>query len=710
MRSSSARPHAWLLAAGLIGLIPVKPAGSQESATTYDLDEIVVTASRRAEAAFVAPFMTNVQDGRELTEFRQIRTVPEAMRELPGVMVQKTAHGQGSPYIRGFTGLRTLFLIDGIRLNNSTFREGPNQYWNTVDPLSIQRLEIVKGPSSALYGSDAVGGTVHAITRSYEDLSGDRLRGGISLRGASAEDSAIVRPEIGLAHGDLAVYAGASFKDFGDLRAGGGSGTQPKTGYSERDADLKLSYDIDANRQWVAAVQTVDQDDAWRVHKTVFGKSWRGTTVGNEQRRSLDQRRVLAYLQYRAEDAAVPGGGRLTLSLSHQRQEEARLRVRNDGRADYQGTEVATVGVWGQLDVPAERGSWTAGVEIYRDEVDSFRKDFNADGTLAGSRIQGPVGDDASYLLADVFLQRQLALGGRGEFIAGIRHTSSRAKADAVQDPLSGQQISVSDDWKKLTASARYSHRLGESGVTRLFTGISQGFRAPNLSDLTRYDSARSNEIETPVAGLDPEDFLSYEIGVKFNRDRWSAQAALYYTSINDMIIRTPTGRIIDGESEVSKRNSGRGHVKGLELQGRYRLGEAWQAFGNLTWMDGEVGTFPDSTAQLVKEPLDRLMPARVYVGGRWEPPDADYWFEALVGGADHQDDLSTRDLADTDRIPAGGTPGYGFITLRGGWRPAPGWRISAAAENLFDKNYRIHGSGVNEPGRNFILSAFYSF
>ncbi len=97
----------------------------------------------------------------------------ELNREVPGVIVQKTGHGQGSPFLRGFTGFRTLLLIDGIRLNNSVFRDGPNQYWNTVDPFTIGQLEIIKGPSSVLFGSDAIGGTVNVVTRSREEFGVD---------------------------------------------------------------------------------------------------------------------------------------------------------------------------------------------------------------------------------------------------------------------------------------------------------------------------------------------------------------------------------------------------------------------------------------------------------------------------------------------------------------------------------------------------------
>jgi hemoglobin/transferrin/lactoferrin receptor protein len=98
---------------------------------------------------------------REVLDGERIaRTLPEALEGVTGVAVQKTAHGQGSPFIRGFTGFRTVLLIDGIRLNNGVFRDGPNQYSATVDPFALGRLEVVRGPGAVLYGSDAVGGTV----------------------------------------------------------------------------------------------------------------------------------------------------------------------------------------------------------------------------------------------------------------------------------------------------------------------------------------------------------------------------------------------------------------------------------------------------------------------------------------------------------------------------------------------------------------------
>jgi len=694
----------------LIGNHSIGATADLNPVNAYDLDEIVVTASRRSEKALTEPYTINVQNARELTEFQQVRTVPEAMRELSGVMVQKTGHGQGSPYIRGFTGLRTLFLIDGIRLNNSTFRDGPNQYWNTVDAFAVQRLELVKGPSSVLYGSDAIGGTVNAISRSYDDLAGESTRARVVVRGASAESSLSVRPEVGFSSDKMTLFAGMSIKNFGDLRAGGDTGEQEKTGYRENNADIKFTYAYSPDSYLTAALQYVDQDDAWRAHKTIYGSSWRGTTVGDELRHSFDQRRVLAYLQYHAKNIDALRGGGMTLSLSHHQQDEDRIRIRQSGESDFQGTSVDTLGLWGQLDIPSKSGSWITGFEIYRDSVDSFRSDFDADGAFQGSRIQGPVADDASYVLADVYLQNRHGFGEKRELVTGIRYTMARASADSVQDPTTGVQISISDSWRKATGSLRINQMLGSTEQLQLFAGISQGFRAPNLSDLSRFDAARSDEIETPVTGLEPEHFVSYEIGMKYDDGDWAGQLSFYHTSIDNMIIRTPTGRIVDGSNEITKRNSGDGYVRGMEMQLRYQVTDTLQLFGNVTWLRGEVDTFPTSSPAFVREPLDRQMPTQLYFGGRWQPTAENYWLEAFVSIADEQHRLSTRDQADTDRIPVNGTPGYSYFSLRGGWRIRDNWQLAIAAENLFDENYRIHGSGLNEPGRNVIMSAIYSY
>ncbi|MCC6283345.1 MAG: Plug domain-containing protein, partial [Saprospiraceae bacterium] len=121
--------------------------------------EVVITAQRQQHADFEMPVVTTVLDAGYLKK-RLPRSVPEALFGTPGIFVQKTNHGGGSPFLRGLTGQQILMLVDGIRLNNATFRSGPNQYLNTIDPSWLYRVEILESSGAAEYGSDAIGGVI----------------------------------------------------------------------------------------------------------------------------------------------------------------------------------------------------------------------------------------------------------------------------------------------------------------------------------------------------------------------------------------------------------------------------------------------------------------------------------------------------------------------------------------------------------------------
>lgn len=676
---------------------PPGGAGAEPAAT---LEETVVTATRTDERRLDAPYSVDVIGERDVAE-KSVRTAPDALREVPGVMVQKTSHGQGSPFIRGFTGFRTLFLVDGIRLNNSTFREGPNQYFNTVDPLSVERFEIVKGPSSVLYGSDAIGGTVNAITKTPTGYGeGVQTDFGLYNRFSSAERSYIGHPELSLTvDRRLGFFAAGSAKEFGDVQGGDDIGRQEETGYDEWDLDLKAEYRLSDGARLVVAHQRVQQNNVPRTHSTVFAESFAGTAVGTDLRRDLDQDRELTYVQYHAEELdGFVSAVRASVSWHEQRERED--RVRGSGAQSLTGVDVGTAGAWVQFDSPSPVGLFTYGVEYYHDNVNSFS---------SASAIQGPVADDAAYDVVGLFVQDQIPLSDRLEVTLGARFNYARADADRVQDPETGDAISVEEDWSSFVGSARASYFLVPEHWA-LFGGVSQGFRAPNLSDLTRFDIARSNELEVPAPGLDPEHFVSYEVGLKAQYERLSMQVAYFYTDIRDMIVRVPTGETVDDDAVVTKLNAGDGYVQGIELGASYRLADDWTVFGAVTWQDGEVDTFPSAAADKEREPLSRLMPTTVLTGLRWDSPRRDLFVEGTLTVADEQDDLATSDLLDNQRIPPGGTPGYEVLSLRAGWRLNPNALLTVAVENVTDEDYRIHGSGVNEPGRNFVAGLQLNF
>ncbi len=686
------------------------PAGAGEAGSA--IEEIVVTASRAGRDAQSEPAAVHRIDAQQKTTAAATRTTPDLLEGVPSVMVQKTALGQGSPYLRGFTGFRTLALVDGIRLNNSVFRDGPNQYWNTIDPLTIRTCEVVLGPGSVLYGSDAIGGVVTAIPVRPPDYDGaPAWRRRVFYRGSTAERSNVGRVEVGGRPDEhWGFVAGVSLKDFGDLEGGDEVGRQEHTGYDEQDYDGRLDYHFSKDARLTLAHQTVVQDDAWRTHRTAYGIDWEGLKSGDDKVHSFDQRRDLTYLRQEVEniDGFVD---RLQWTLSRQAMTEDLYRVKKDDKAEKQGFDVETWGGSVVMESEGWAGRWVYGAEYYRDLVNTYGRKYKADGTLERKEIQGPVADEATYDTVGVFVQDTIpALRDAIEITPGVRYTYAGADADRVKDPVSGKPMSVSDEWDTLTGSLRMLVSLSEDRRLAAYGGVSQGFRAPNLSDLSRFDLAEGGEIETPSPDLDPEQFVAFEIGLKSRTERLTWQLGYYYTVIDQMIVRTPTGRVVDDLNEVTKRNSGDGYVQGVELSGRWTVGGGWSTWLAACWMDGEVDAYPTSEAEAQRDHLSRLMPPTGQIGLRWETDSGRWWAEVVGDLADDADQLSAGDRRDTQRIPSDGTPGYAVCTVRTGTRIVSGLDLAVALENVFDEDYRIHGSGINEPGRNLILTANFAF
>ena len=667
------------------------------------LEELVVTATRLPMRSFEVPALVSTTDAATAQALYQSRTLPEVLSELPGVSVQKTSYGQGSPFIRGYTGFRNVLLVEGIRLNNSVFREGPNQYWNTVDPYSMGRVEVARGPASVLYGSDAIGGVVNVLSDLEARPDGFTPRA--LYRYSSAENSNVARTEAGWKGDGLRVLGGYSYKDFGDLEGGSDVGRQEKTGYGEDAADVRVEYDLGEETTLIAGYQYVDQDDAWRTHRTIYGISWEGTTVGTDRELSFDQQRQLGYLQLR-HDGLGAIADTLRGSVSYQQQSEDTYRLRSNLRSDQLGFDVYTTGLMAQLEKKWGDVQLVYGADWYHDEVASYNVEFNADGSTRRVHAQGPVADDATYDLGGLFAQGMVPLGTHVTATLAARYTWASMDAEKVEDPLTFEVYSLDDDWDNFSASARLAYFPVVDGPWMLYAAVSQAFRAPNLSDLTRLDTARSGEIEIPSPGLDPETFLGYEFGAKFVNDRWSFQAAWFRTDGSDVIVRAPTGDTVNNAAVVTKLNAADSWVMGVEGQVSYRATRDLLLFAEGSWLDGEADAFPSGpNARPVAEPIDLLAPPAWRLGARWSMPGPRLEFEALVEHADEQDKLSSRDIADTQRIPPGGTPAWTVFNLRSNWRVADRATLSLAVENLTDEDYRIHGSGVNEPGRNVIAS-----
>jgi hemoglobin/transferrin/lactoferrin receptor protein len=286
----------------------------------------------------------------------------------------------------------------------------------------------------------------------------------------------------------------------------------------------------------------------------------------------FDQHRQLGYLQLRHEGLGALADA-LRASVSYHRQSEDQFRVRSNLRSDELGFDVYTTGT--ERPAGEEAGCEVRlvyGADWYHDEVSSYNVQYDADGSIRRVSAQGPVADDASYDLGGLFAQGEVPLGANFTATLAARYTWASVDADTVQDPLTAAVYSLEDDWDNFSASARLAYFPVVDGPWMLYAAVSQAFRAPNLSDLTRFDTALSGEVEVPSPSLDPETYLGWEVGAKFADERWAFQAAWFRTDGSDVIVRAPTGEVVSGAPAVTKLNAADNWVMGIEGEASYRV------------------------------------------------------------------------------------------------------------------------------------------
>jgi hemoglobin/transferrin/lactoferrin receptor protein len=676
---------------------------------------VVVTPTRREADAFELPQSTIRLDADDIRLRRQARSTPEMLKEVAGVSVQKTSHGQGSPKIRGRTGFQTLLLVDGIRMNDSTWRVGNVEYWNHLDPYSFERFEVVRGPGSVLWGSDAVSGLGHALAKERTTFDpGFHADAGALFRYASAEDSYVTHGEVDGNLDDFGWHVGATYKDFGDLEAGRHVGLLPDTGYAAADVDAKLTWRTRPGDTLTFATQHANLRNVPRTHSTTANVPWRGITRGTDLRREHDHRRWHAYARWETENTRAVD--RLELTALYKYRYERQDRVTSQNRRSFDVATVDTLGFTLQANEEVGEGDLVFGADWYRDFVDSSFREFNADGSVRTLRNRGPVAGDATYDIAGLFAEYDVPLARLLRLVAGLRYSYVNLSADDIAVTGITTIDHVSDHWHAITGSVRLLHETAENA--RTFVGVSQGFRAPNLSDTTRFDLARTNELEIPADDLDPETTWTFEVGGRYDDGELAASVTGWYALIEDQIGRVPTGAVGgNGERIVSKANLDEGWLAGVELEGsvglRFLSRELidWSLFGNFDYVEGRTDQFNSAGVQ-IRDRFDALPPATGMIGLRWQDPEGRARFEAFTLMAYHDDPsrYTEAEAANTSRIPPGGLPGYAVVGVRGSYAVTEDTTVSLAVENLNDVDYRIMDSGLQEPGTNAILTVASRF
>ncbi len=657
--------------------------------------KITVTAFGRATGTIDAPQFVEVISRNQINQ-RNISTIPDALTDSTGILIQKTNLGGGSPFIRGLTGKQVLIMVDGVRMNNSIFRYGPNQYLNNIGLDAVSSLEVVRGPGSVLYGSDALGGVINILSRDKGSFGDQPINAHILSRYNSATNEASGALSLFGHSGNWRYDIGGAYSDFDDLRGGRNTGIQEHTGYSQFFGSAKLIYSPDNLTDITFRYTHLRQHKVPRTDKFVL----------NDEAFYYDpQLWSSAYLRLKRsfEDSIFDW---FETTISHNRSLEG--RTRRASQSDIRRMEKDDMETWGFVfrvssDLLANH-SLLYGCEYYSDFLSSSRYDRDLS---SGDIEQGtsPYPDKSKYRSLGLFLQDEIQLTTAFKLLPGLRYSYI-----ATDIPFGEPFGTFSDSYESFIGSIMAQHRL--SHFERFNLIISQGFRAPNLED-TAVLKAETFGMDVPSLGLKPERSTNYEIGFKSRRSSHWLNTSFFYADYTDMIKRVNgTYNGLDywdengnGEQDpnelpvLQRKNTGRAYIWGFEMQGGLWLTEL---LGNHLSISAGYSYYlgHDETDD---EPLRRIPPQQGRLELRWQKPDDLYLIDLVVRFADKQDRLSDGDI-DDGRIPEGGTPGWTTYNLYFGLKPKQNLKINIGVENITDKDYRIHGSGINAPGRSISI------
>jgi outer membrane receptor protein involved in Fe transport len=342
-----------------------------------------------------------------------------------------------------------------------------------------------------------------------------------------------------------------------------------------------------------------------------------------------------------------------------------------------------------ELGSPLTEGLYlTGGLEAYLDDVSSSRRRFDAEtGDSAPAPGRFPDGSSmdsvAGYLYGEWEAHPALTLGG------GLRY--SRFEIDLPQ--AGGPDLHLDPDDVSGDAHLSWAVRDG----LRLVANVGRGFRPPNIFDLGTLGPRPGNRFNVGNEDLDPETVWSYDLGLKIATGRWRGELFGFYADYDDKITSVATGEITDeGRIVVRSENLNRVELYGIEAGARYAVDERLELYGLLNWTRGE------EHGGGATEPADRVPPLNGRLGAVIEP-DERLRLDAYLLFADDQDRLSERDEEDP-RIDPDGTSGWVTLNLTGAWSPRPGLSLGIRFENVLDRRYREHGSGLDARGRSLGL------
>jgi hemoglobin/transferrin/lactoferrin receptor protein len=674
--------------------------------------------------------MIDVLDAEQL-QTTTYQTSADILLESGNVMVQKSQGGVGSPMLRGFEANKILLVIDGVRMNNAIYRSGHLQNSITIDNSILDRVEILFGPSTIIYGSDALGGVIHYYTR---DPEYNATHGSAYGQFSTANLGKIIHGDFNIGKRKIANTTSLTFSDFDDIRSGQNRKTewgdwgqvnhyasrigdndstivnpnphiQKNTGYRQLDLLSKTSYapssqlDLTLNLQ-LSTSSKVDRFDQLNDYD--------GDIMKYAEWYYGPQNRFLSSLKavYKKENPLFTN---MTTMLAFQKIDEDRItrKFRVDDKL-FQEEDVFVYSATFDFTRLMKKGHQLFyGLEANHNDVRSSARYENImNGSIAEAISRYPDGGSHTNSFS-AYGNYKMLVNPKVLFNLGLRYDYSMLRSTFMDSSLPFTEIKINNG--ALTGSASIVFSLQNTWRYRFI--FATGFRNPNVDDYGKV-RAKGEFVTIPNDNLEPEYTYNLEIGVsKIFPGIATISGGLWFTYLDNAIIRTShslngsDSLLYDGDyyGITTNANASLATIQGAFLNFNSDLPGRFFFKGSFNYQRGR-----DITNDV---PLAHIPPVfgRFSAGYAYRKFNTEayiaysgrkYWSELSPYGEDNEDEAMANY----------GFPGWTTLNLRAQCRINEHFAVQLAVENILNRFYKVFASGVGAPGRNFIFTFRTSF
>ncbi len=674
-------------------------------------------------------------------DFQNFQSTAEVLSNSGSLFVQKSQQGAGSPAIRGFEASRVLLLVDGVRMNNLIFRAGHLQNIITVDESILDNVGIFYGPSSTLFGSDALGGTIAMTTKRAKFLSEvkNKYTGGTSTRYSSSNQEKSVSFNLNYATSNFASFSSLAYNDFGDLQMGktknhngdyfgerpfyvatiGGVDqlmvnddryVQKKSSFKQYNFLQKLAFKTNSGSEHGVNFQFSTSSNVPRYDRLTDPSS--STVLRNAEWYYGPQQRVLAIYSLTKSNAFL--GSDMKVNFAYQNAQESRHN-RRFGNYNLQHREENVNMYSASLDLTKKgsKSDFFYGFETYFETLKSsaYAKNINT-GVQTVLDTRYPNGDN-NMMRNDFYVSFNHTFSEKTFWNTGARVGITTLRSTIANNTFFSLPFnSISQG--NLTYSGAIGIVHNPSNNVMLKANVSSGFRAPNIDDLAKIFESVPGTLIVPNEDLKPEKTVTLDLGfvLKSDSKRFKLENTYFYTRLYDAIVTASSTFnglstiIYDGAPSAvfANQNKRKAFITGLSTNVIVAVLNHLHFNANFNYTLGKVVENGNQS------PLDHISPYFGKIGFLFAQKSITLEAYILYTGKKALSDYSSSGEDNLVYAPAAGMPAWETYNFKAGFTVIENATIFAGVENMVDTQYRTFSSGINAPGRNIYAGLKYTF